>query len=118
MRHAGDEAQPVTLYVAPTCGEPAPARASCSRSAASRSASATPRQRRRAGSAEEAGRRPRGAGAGGRHRTYKGYEESQWAGALESAGYPRERLPASSPRRGRSSRPRPAKAAARPNNAA
>jgi hypothetical protein len=46
--------------------------------------------------------------------TFKGYEEGQWASALDSAGYPKERLPGQAPTRGQVEPAAPIKANAAP----
>ena len=46
--------------------------------------------------------------------TLKGYEQGQWSEALDSAGYPKERLPGQAPTRGSMEPAAPAKAAAAP----
>jgi glutaredoxin len=48
----------------------------------------------------------------------KGYEQLQWSAALDSAGYPRERLPGQSPTRGTAEPPAPIGSTAPPPAAA
>lgn len=92
---------PVTLYVAPSCGE---ACASARELLSKRGVPFSERDAQTNANAQEALKKLIGGlevpvlvvGSS----TFKGYEESQWAGALDSAGYPKERLPGQAPTRG------------------
>jgi glutaredoxin len=92
---------PVTLYVAPSCGE------GCNSARELLSKRGIPFSERDAqtnANAQEALKKLIGGlevpvlvvGSS----TFKGYEEGQWTAALDSAGYPRERIPGQQPTRG------------------
>ena len=102
---------PVTLYTAPSCGE------ACTSGRDLLSKRGIPFSERDAQSnaqAQDALKKLIGGlevpvlvvGAS----TLKGYEQAQWSEALDSAGYPKERLPGQAPTRGAMEPAAPAKA--------
>jgi glutaredoxin len=104
---------PVTLYTAPSCGE------ACTSGRELLSKRGIPFAERDAASnaqAQEALKKL----VGGLEvpvlvvgeSSIKGYEQGQWAAALDTAGYPRERLPGQAPTRGALEPATPPKAAA------
>ena len=107
---------PVTLYVAPSCGE---ACASARELLSKRGIPFSERDAQGNANAQEALKKLIGGlevpvmviGSS----TIKGYEEGQWAAALDSAGYPKERLPGQAPTRGQVEPAAPIKANGAPS---